>query len=107
VNDSGQIDGINEEVRIFDGNNEDKFLLRFLNKLKSKENFGQKFFPFIEYRLVNVIDKLVLYIKCKESSEACFITKQGQELFYSRQNPGTIELRGNEMVKYINNRFKE
>jgi len=107
VADDGEIIGINSEVDKFHKSSKDNFLLYFLNKLRAKDNIKEKFLPFIYYELKEINKKLVFYVRVKKSNSPCFMLHNNKEVFYTRQNPGTIELGGLEMVNYIQNRFEK
>jgi hypothetical protein len=100
VQDSGEICGIDKELY---ANNNDKFLLHFKNLLK--EQIGVEFFPLVNYEIKNLLDKEVLVVNCKRSDKPVFLGKE--EAFFMRSNPATDELKGKELVEYIENHFKK
>lgn len=99
ISDEGKITGINDEVEKF-YKNIDKFLLHWKTLLK--ERIGEENYPFIEYRIVNVAEKLVLWVECKESPSPCYLD---QIDFYVRTNPATDKLEGPKLVEYVKNHF--
>lgn len=100
VSDDGQIPGLNAEIGKFH-KNLDKFLLHWKNLLKNR--IGEQYYPFIEYRVVNVDDINVLFVECQPSQSACYL--DGTD-FYVRTNPATDRLEGAKLVEYVRNHFK-
>jgi Putative DNA-binding domain len=100
VSDDGQILGLNTEIGKFH-KNLDKFLLHWKNLLKDR--IGAHYYPFIEYRIIKVDDKQVLFVQCKRSRKACFLDEKD---FYVRTNPATDKLEGTRMQDYIDIHFK-
>ncbi len=80
--------------------NIDKFLLQWKNLLK--ERIGEEYYPFIEYKVVRVNEKFVLWVECKASSSPCYLD---QIDFYVRTNPATDKLEGPKLVEYVKNHF--
>ena len=100
ISDDGVILGINQEIEKFFKNN-DKFLLHLKNALKSR--IGEQFYPFIDYRLIGINDKKVLWVECKRSLKTpCYL--DGSD-FYVRTNPATDKLEGPKLVEYVKNHF--
>lgn len=100
VEDSGEICGIDKELY---ADNNDKFLLHFKNLLK--EQIGAEFFPLIDYEIKKLLDNDVLIVNCKRSDKPVFLGKE--EAFFMRSNPATDELKGKELIEYIENHFKK
>ncbi len=100
VSDDGQIPGIDEEIEKFH-KSLDKFLLHWKNKLKG--NIGEEFYPFIDYHVIQVDSRTVLYVTCKPSKSPCYL--KGRD-FYVRINPATEKLEGPKLVEYITHHFK-
>lgn len=99
VEDSGEIYGIDMDVYP----NNDRYLLHFKNLLK--DQIGVEFFPLISYEIKRLLDKDVLVVECKRSDKPVFLGKE--EAFYMRSNPATDELKGKELIEYIDNHFKK
>ena len=99
ISDEGKITGLNNEIEKF-YKNIDKFLLQWKNLLK--ERVGEENYPFIEYRVVRVNDKLVLWVECEASPSPCYLD---QIDFYVRTNPATDKLEGPKLVEYVKNHF--
>lgn len=100
VADNGEVPGIDIEIDKFHKNNTDKFLLHMKNVIKTR--IGEQFYPYIEYNLVTVGNKSVVFVKCKESELPCYL--DGAE-FYVRTNPATDKLEGPKLVQYVQNHF--
>ncbi len=99
VNDGGQILGLEN-----DGfKNEDKLGLHLTNLIK--HHIGNEFLPFIKFEIVNVKDKKVLKLKCKESKKRVFLKIGHEEEFYVRNGPASIRLEGSSLVDYIQHKF--
>ncbi len=99
VNDGGEITGLEEEIRKF-YKNDDKFLLNFKNQIKAK--IGEGFYPLIDYQLVEVDGKNMLWVNCGMASRPCFLNDID---FYVRSGPSTDKLEGRKQHEYINSRF--
>lgn len=101
VNDLGEILGVDQEINKFYKNN-DKYLLHFNNKIKEK--IGNTFTKYIEYRIISIHNKRILYIKCIKSKDPCFLDEKE---FYIRNNPSTDILIGRKQFEYIKNNFNK
>jgi restriction endonuclease S subunit len=100
VADNGELTGIDVEIDKFHKRNTDKFLLHMKNLIKTR--IGEEFYPYIEYKLVNVSNKNILIVKCKESESPCYLDNAE---FYVRTNPATDKLEGPKLVQYVKNHF--
>jgi len=100
VADNGDVTGIDSEIDKFHKSNTDRFLLHLKNIIKTR--IGEEFYPYIEYNLVAVGNKTVLFIKCKESKSPCYLDSAE---FYVRTNPATDKLEGPKLVQYVQNHF--
>jgi len=100
VSDNKDIIGIQSEIKKNHKNN-DKFLLHFKNLIKTL--IGESFYPFIDYRIVDVENCKILRVDCKPSNEPCYFESKE---FYVRTNPATDKLEGPKMVGYIQRHFK-
>ncbi|TLU87852.1 MAG: hypothetical protein FDX21_03275 [Chlorobium sp.] len=100
VSDTGAILGLNVEIDKFD-KSLDKFLLRWKNFVKNR--VGEAFYPFIEYKVINVDDKYILLVECERSPRPCYLDTND---FYVRTNPATDKLEGPKLVEYVQNHFK-
>ena len=97
---NGEQSGIEKEVDKFYKGVNDDFLKHFKNILKS--SIGEEYYPFIDYQIVGVDNKSILYIKCEQSKDPCYLN--GKD-FYVRTNPATDKLEGPKLVSYIQNHF--
>jgi len=100
VKDDGEQSGIEKEVDKFYKGVNDDFLKHFKNILKS--SIGEEYYPFIDYQIVGVDNKSILYIKCEQSKDPCYLNGKN---FYVRTNPATDKLEGPKLVNYIKNHF--
>ena len=100
VADNGELTGIDIEIDKFHKSNTDKFLLHMKNIIKTR--IGEEFYPYIDYKLVAISDKNVLFVKCKESESPCYLD---DAVFYVRTNPATDKLEGPKLVQYVKNHF--
>lgn len=99
IHDNGSVTGLDSEIKKF-YKNIDKLLLHFKNLLK--RSIGEEFYPFIDYRPIQVDGKTVLLVECKAGLSPCYIDKLD---FYVRTNPATDKLDGPRLVEYIRNHF--
>ena len=100
IADDGNISGVNEELSKFYQNKNDKFLLHWKNLLK--EHIGEHYYPFVDYRIVEINERKILFVTCKNSPSPCYLNNE----FYVRTNPATDKLEGHKLVEYIRNHFK-
>ena len=98
VSDEGFVTGIENDFFITN----DKYLLHFKNLINSK--IGSEFYPLIDYDIFSVLDRKVLKVDCKASTEPCFYEDNE---FYVRTNPATDRLEGRRQMEYIKSRFKQ
>lgn len=100
VADDGKLSGLVSEIAKFHKDSTDKFLLHFKNTVEKR--IGAEFYPFINYRLVEVDGKTPMVVECKPSQKPCFLDS---EVFYVRTNPATDKLVGSKQLDYIKHRF--
>lgn len=101
VSDAGEILGVDREIQLFHQGSPDKFLLNFVNELRSK--IGNHVFSHLKFDLAKVDGVPVLVCQCSPGREPCFLGASHE--FWVRTNPATLELKGREMVSYIETRF--
>lgn len=100
VSDDGAILGLNQEINKF-YKNTDKFLLHWKDLLKQR--VGEQFYPFIDYRLIDIDGNQVLFVDVKPSPNLpCYLDNID---FYVRTNPATDKLEGPKLVQYVKYRF--
>lgn len=86
--------------------NLDKFNLHLTNIIKEK--IGKKYSNLIEFQAIKINQKIIVQVKCKKSFEPVFLKpSRTEEEFYIRAGPSSIEIRGSELVDYINKSFKK
>ncbi len=99
VNDDAEVIGI--DLDSFESL--DKLGLHFTNIIASQ--IGNSFLPFISFRLIPVGDVFVLRADCRPSSEPVFLRDGGEDFFYIRSGPSSVEVKGRELLSYIERRF--
>lgn len=99
VDDDGTIVGVDIEIDKFHKSH-DKFLLHFKNLIQ--RSIGEEFYPYIEYKLIQVGGRYILGVECAESISPCYLDNSG---FYVRTNPATDKLEGPKLVEYVKNHF--
>jgi len=102
VNDSGEILGIEKDK--FES--KDNYALHLTNIIKTK--FGKKFFPLVNFRFTDIESKTVLTLDCQKSNSPVFIKSPiDEEEFYIRTGPSSTQIKGSELVEYIEKNFKK
>lgn len=101
VNDAAAITGINNEIEKFH-KLIDKYLLHFKNLIKAR--IGEEFYPYIDYKPINLDGTYILEVKCLESKSPCYLDNSE---FYVRTNPATDKLEGPKLVEYVRHHFKQ
>lgn len=102
VSNKGEVKGIKKDR--FE--NTDKFYLHFTNIIKEK--LGKKYLRMINIQFVDVRGESVAQVDCLESDAPVFLkpTKDEEE-FYIRAGPASVQIRGSELVDYIEKKFKK
>ncbi len=102
VGDHGDIIGIEKDG--FENN--DKFQLHFTNLIREK--IGKQHSDLINFQIIPIEDKIILKVDCFESKEPIFLKSlSGDEEFYIRSGPSSMQVRGKELIRYIDKRFKK
>ena len=107
VADDGEKIGV--DIESFD--NPDKMNLHISNLLSSQ--IGDEFIPFIKYRQLNYgkredgTDRIVVRFTCEPTSTPAFLKDGKVEIFFVRSGPSSVELTGNDLIKYVDNRRKK
>lgn len=100
INNDGKIIGIAHDKFP----NIDKFSLYLISIIK--ERIGKKNFHLIEIKNHSIDGKTIVKIICKKSKNPIFLKSEiNEEEFYVRIGPSSIQLKGSELVDYINRRF--
>ena len=87
-------------IEVDDYQNDDKYSLNFKNAIKSR--IGERFYDFIDWKIVDVQDKKLLVVECSASDNPCYLDDKD---FYVRTNPSADKLEGPRMLQYINSHF--
>ena len=104
VGDDGNI--IGADVETFE--NQDKMNLHITNLLSSQ--IGDEFIPFIKFKTINFgkkdtgADKIVIRFDCTPTSSPAFFKDGKEEIYFMRSGPSSVELTGNDLLKYVYNR---
>jgi len=102
ISDDGEVVGI----ELDDFPSIDKFLLHFKNLIKDK--IGLEFIHLIKYKIVTCKGKNLLRVDCKQSNKPVFLkTSSQKEEFYVRSGPSSDKLEGNQLIRYVEDRFKK
>ncbi len=102
INNEGKILGIEQDKFP----NIDKFNLYLISIIKGK--LGKKHFHLIEIQNNLIGDKTIIKINCKKSKKPVFLKSElNEEEFYVRMGPSSVQLKGSELVEYINRRFEK
>ena len=99
VGDDGDILGIEADQFA----NEDKYMLHFANLVNDK--IGKQFTDYIRWELKSIKDKKILRINCFRSPSPVFLKVSGQEEFYIRTGPSTVQLTPSEVLDYSRKHF--
>ncbi|MAG10719.1 hypothetical protein CMI44_00185 [Candidatus Pacearchaeota archaeon] len=100
VSDSGEIRGLEKDR--FENN--DKLSLHLTNLMKEK--IGKKYLPLINFQLILIEGKTIIKIECQKNDKPVFIkTPSGEEEFYIRAGPSSSQIKGSELVEYIDKKF--
>lgn len=101
VSDDGEITGLRLEIEKLHRGSQDKFLLNFKNRIKSR--IGEQVYPIVDYELVPVQGELILHVNCLPSDSEVFVD---DEDFFVRTNPATDKLTGPKLSEYLRQRFR-
>ena len=107
VADDGEKIGV--DIESFDNN--DKMNLHISNLLSSQ--IGDEFIPFIRYGQVSYgqrddgTERIVVRFRCEPTSTPVFLKDGKEEIFFVRSGPSSVELTGNDLIKYVDNRRKK
>jgi len=102
TSDSGEIIGVEKDKF----QNKDAYSLHLTNILKTK--IGKKFFNLINFKFSEIENKTVLIINCEKSDTPVFIkSPTDEEEFYIRTGPSSVQIKGSELIDYIDKNFKK
>lgn len=86
--------------------NNDKFNLHLVNLIKQR--IGKKYINLISIKEILINGKTIIEINCKKSDKPVFlINSKNEEEFYVRAGPSSIQIRGSELIEYIEGKFKK
>ena len=101
VDDDGKVLGLgNDHFKT-----EDKFLLHWVNLLKSY--VGAEFIPYIRSMAHDVGEQRVLVVECLPSTKPAFFRRDNDESFFVRMSNTTQALKPSEILAYIEQHFGE
>ena len=99
VDDDGQVLGLgNDHFKT-----EDKFLLHWVNLLKSY--LGAEFIPYVRSIAHDVGDQRVLVVECLPSAKPVFFRRDNDEAFFVRMTNSTQALKPSEVLAYIEQHY--
>ena len=103
INDSGEITGIEKD----NFENQDKFSLHINDIIKTR--LGKNCLSLIKNSFIKVNEKTILKIECKKSDKPLFLKAQqdNEEEFYIRIGPSSVQIKGSELVEYIEKNFSK
>jgi len=102
IGDSGEIIGIEKDNFV----NYDKFALHITNLIKTR--LEKNTLSLIKNKFIEVDGKTVLKIECKKSDKPLFLKSQdNEEEFYIRVGPSSTQIKGSELLDYIEKNFKK
>jgi len=102
INDSGEIIGVEKD----NFENSDKFSLHIINLIKTR--LGKNSISLIKNDFIKMDEKTILKIRCKKSDKPLFLkTQENEEEFYIRTGPSSMQIKGSELLEYIEKNFKK
>jgi hypothetical protein len=101
VTDEGKILGIEKD----NFENIDKFNLHLTNLIKQK--IGKKHLNLIKINIIKIKDRHISRVEIKNSKSPVFLKEGKDEFFYSRIGPQTTEIKGSELIEYVEKKFKK
>ena len=100
VSNNGEIIGLEKDR--FENN--DKLNLHLTNLIKEK--IGKNQLSIIDIQTIIIKEKTVIKIDCLENKNPVFLkVPSGEEEFHVRIGPASVQIKGSELVDYINKRF--
>jgi len=102
INDSKEIIGIEKDNFL----SQDKFLLHIINIIKTK--LGKNSVPLINTKFIEFDEKIILKIECEKGNKPIFLkSPTDEEEFYIRAGPSSVQIKGSELVEYIEKNFRK
>jgi hypothetical protein len=100
ISNDGKITGL-EKDRF---ENSDKLNLHLINMIKEK--IGKNYLDVIDIQTIIIEEKTLVKVECLESKTPVFLKiPSGEEEFYIRIGPASVQIKGSELVDYINKKF--
>jgi hypothetical protein len=102
--------GITDDIKVLgiekdNFENIDKFQLHLTNLIKQK--IGKENLTNIQTKIIQIKDRHIARIETKKSKTPIFLKDGKEEYFFIRTGPQSTELKGSELIKYINKRFNK
>jgi len=100
---------IGADIESFDS--PDRMNLHITNLISSQ--IGDEFIPFIRFRQFNFgtrddgTDRIVIRFTCEPTSTPVFLRNGKESIFFIRSGPSSVELTGEDLLKYVDNRRKK
>jgi len=101
ISNDGQITGIEKD----NFENNDRALLHLTNLIKT--HISDSLSQFITKEIINIDNKNIIKINCKQSNRRIFLRIGKEEIFYIRNGPSSIKLEGNALLDYVEHKFKD
>jgi hypothetical protein len=101
VTDEGKILGIEKD----NFPNKDKFELHLNNLIKNKIKLKNQ--NKIKIQTIKLKDRHIAKIEVISSKKPIFLKDQDTEFFYARNGPQTNQLKGSDLIEYIDKKFKK
>lgn len=99
VDDKGNVLGIDPD----EFESEDKYLLHFTNLFNSR--IGKDKTALVKWSLEPAHGKKVLVVECSKSSVPVFLKTNGDEDFFIRTGPASVQLNSRQLIEYIQLHF--
>jgi hypothetical protein len=101
VNDEGEVNGIDEELKKLRRGSKDSYLLHIENGIKDR--IGSDFSTsYVDVKILEHNGKNICRIKCSPSKDPCHLN---EEDFYVRSGPSSTKLVGPKYLRYVRRRF--
>ena len=86
--------------------NNDKLCLHLTNIIKQK--IGKNYLHLIDHEILKIGEKTILRIECQKSEDPVFLRPaKDEEEFYIRAGPSSVQIKGSELVDYIEKKFRK